>query len=189
MACGEYGENNTKRPHYHAIIFNGSAKLIREAWGTAIMKNNEVIGYDSWGLVDVQMASLATLAYVVKYLDKKRGQRNDQWKRPKEFRLNSGKMGLEYLKKNKQWHKDNPEVMYCQKGNFMIPMPRYYREKIWNEEERGLQLEKMIDNIEEVKQKAIKLIGGIEKYNDNLLRQRHGYNTKFEKKKKKRKDL
>lgn len=43
--CGEYGERNTKRPHYHAILFNVSLadhEAINQAWDLGITSISEL---------------------------------------------------------------------------------------------------------------------------------------------------
>jgi len=58
VACGEYGENYTKRPHFHAIIFNASDKHITESWDKGYVYNVPITSNDA-------------AAYVMKYMDKK----------------------------------------------------------------------------------------------------------------------
>jgi len=54
--CGEYG-GITKRPHYHAIIYNCDINLIDKAWG---------LGSTHFGNV-----SEASVGYTLKYMSKK----------------------------------------------------------------------------------------------------------------------
>ena len=58
-ACGEYG-GETKRPHYHAILFNVDfcdSPIIEKAWGN--------------GFVKVEEVNVATISYVAGYVQKK----------------------------------------------------------------------------------------------------------------------
>ena len=77
-ACGEYGENGTKRPHFHLIVFNGSRSIIEEAW--------------EWGDVHCVQATRETIAYVTKYMDKWRNKKQD-WRKPYEFNVQSSRLG------------------------------------------------------------------------------------------------
>lgn len=124
-AAGEYGETRG-RPHYHAIIFNASRTGILSAW--------------QYGDVHIVPANKNTIAYVMKYLDK---QLNNEktWKAEKEFNTMSEGIGLNYIQKNQGWHRANLEVLYVTNmQGIRIPMPKYYRLKIFNEEERKEQI-------------------------------------------------
>jgi hypothetical protein len=73
--CGEYG-SDTRRPHYHAVIFNADVTLISDAWG---------LGNVHYGSV-----TQASVGYTLKYMCKPRiipiHQRDD---RVPEFSLMS----------------------------------------------------------------------------------------------------
>lgn len=77
--CGEYG-SDTKRPHYHAIIFNAQVSLIQDAWA---------LGSVHYGTV-----TAASVGYCLKYMCKPRiipmHARDD---RQPEFALMSKKSG------------------------------------------------------------------------------------------------
>lgn len=143
-AAGEYGEDKG-RPHYHAIIFNTSERAIRKAWDL--------------GNVHIVKANKYTIAYVMKYLDKQLGK-TPEWKRVPEFNEMSEGIGSSYIKKNKQWHRQNLDVLYVTNHNgIKIPMPKYYRLKIFNEEERIKQIELVTNRLEEIKQDLIEELG------------------------------
>lgn len=129
--CGEYG-SQTERPHYHVLIFNASEKGINYAWKDPI--NNKEIGFIYWGNV-----TEASAKYVVKYMSKihKIPMFKDD-DRLKEFSLMSKGIGKQYIDKMKEWHKkDIVNRAYCNtKGGHKIPMPRYYRDKIYNTEDK-----------------------------------------------------
>jgi hypothetical protein len=68
-ACGEYGTKNS-RPHYHAIVFGvDDEKHYEKAW-TVSARNRE--GKIPIGTIDVKTASQNSMAYVCKYMDKKK---------------------------------------------------------------------------------------------------------------------
>lgn len=124
---GEYG-GKTKRPHYHAIIFNASDELIDSAWD----KGNIVFG-------DVNDNSIG---YTLKYLNKRStiGLFGDDDRHPM-FRCSSQGLGISYLdKRNVDWHLAdfwNRNFLELPSGA-KIPMPRYYYEKIYDGYQRDL---------------------------------------------------
>lgn len=124
-AVGEYG-GKTNRPHYHIILFNAHLELIQESWNR---------GEVHYGLVNE-----ASVGYTLKYVSKPSKipiNKNDD--RQKEFSLMSKGLGSSYLTKAMVlWHKkDMDNRMYCniQDGK-KIAMPRYYKDKIYDEYER-----------------------------------------------------
>lgn len=124
--CGEYG-GKTYRPHYHIILFNAKQETIQNAW--------------KMGQVHYGTVSEASVGYTLKYMEKLSKiplHKNDD--RTKEFSLMSKGLGKSYMsEKAIQWHKNDLENrMYCNiKDNKKITMPRYYKDKIYNSDERG----------------------------------------------------
>lgn len=124
-AVGEYG-GKTMRPHYHIILFNAQVELIQPAWN---------LGHVHYGTV-----SGASVGYTLKYMMKPSKiplHRNDD--RQREFSLMSKGLGAKYLTPQMiKWHKaDLDNRMYCNiEGGKKIAMPRYYKDKIYQEHER-----------------------------------------------------
>jgi hypothetical protein len=114
-AVGEYGSNN-QRPHYHCIMFNASARIVENAW-----KINNV-------------------GYTLKYMTKESKipmHKNDD--RKKEFSIMSKGLGANYLTKQMiKWHKERLEerAYIPMKDGKKIAMPRYYKDKLYNEYEK-----------------------------------------------------
>lgn len=129
-AVGEYG-TRTYRPHYHIILFNANVELIQNAWG---------LGQVNYG--NEEGVSMASCGYTLKYINKKSKiplHRNDD--REKEFPLMSKHLGENYLTPQMiRWHKKQLENgMYCtlkDGSGKKIAMPRYYKDKIYNEHEK-----------------------------------------------------
>lgn len=126
-AVGEYG-SETLRPHYHIIMFNSNYDDIDRAW--------------QLGLIHIGEVNEASIRYTLKYVNKPKKipmfERDD---RQKEFSLMSKRMGKSYLSENMiNWHrKDMLNRMYIPlKGGHKIPMPRYYKDKLYTEYERKL---------------------------------------------------
>lgn len=124
---GEYG-GRTHRPHYHAIIFNAILELIQPAWGLGDIHYGDVSG--------------ASVGYCLKYMSKPHKfpmHANDD--RISEFALMSKGLGKEYLTAEKiAWHQaDAYNRMYCPiEGGKKIGMPRYYKERIYEKNQRKL---------------------------------------------------
>ena len=127
-AVGEYGTNN-RRPHYHAIIFNvPELSYFSEAW--------------ELGAVHIGQVSGDSIAYTMKYIDKlnyKPAHARDD--REPEFPLMSKGLGSSYLSPERiAYHKADLSRMFCTKpGGHTIALPRYYRNKIYDEREQRIQ--------------------------------------------------
>lgn len=125
FCAAEYG-GKTQRPHYHMLLFNADINTIDPAWNL--------------GTIHYGQVSPASAGYTLKYMSK--GQtvpthKNDD--RVPEFRLMSKRLGASYLSDNMvKWHKaDLDNRMYCNlSGGQKISMPRYYKDKLYSEQER-----------------------------------------------------
>ena len=126
------GTKKTERLHIHGIIWCKNKSDIEERW--------------QYGIVDVgKYVNEKTVAYITKYLSK--GDEKHKTYVPKMF-VSQG-IGREYLNrkdmklnKYKENGKTN-EVYRTQKG-VKLALPIYYRNKIYNEEEREkLWIEKL----------------------------------------------
>lgn len=133
-ACGEYGSRGG-RPHYHAIIFNcPDERLFAQAWK---------VGTDPIGSVVVGQVSGDSVAYTMKYIDKPgkvpAHQRDD---RVPEFALMSKGLGASYVNPATiAYHQADLGRLYVSKpGGFKIAMPKYYREKIYDDKQLKAQL-------------------------------------------------
>jgi hypothetical protein len=128
--CGEYGTKKM-RPHYHIILFNANKEMIQKAWS---LDGKHI------GSVHIGQVNAATIGYTLKYMTKKGKipvHYNDD--RQKEFSLMSKRLGDNYITKQMiNWHKKDLEKrMYVNiPGNKKIAMPRYYKDKIYNELEK-----------------------------------------------------
>ena len=125
-AVGEYG-SKTNRPHYHIILFNAELDTIQPSWDKGHVHYGEV--------------NEASIQYTCKYLSKtKRVVNSPTNDRQREFNLMSKGIGKNYLTPQMiQYHKnDLTERMCCTKpGGQKIAMPRYYKDKLYTQEERG----------------------------------------------------
>lgn len=144
---GEYG-GKYKRPHYHLIVFNLDLKLMFSDKDRKIL---EMSNYDGkahvmckqWdkGIATVGTVSGASVGYTLKYMTKARWRpmhKNDD--RLREFSLMSKGLGDNYLTDAiKKWHiKKLSDRMYLQiDDGKKIAMPRYYKQKIYTDEQRA----------------------------------------------------
>lgn len=125
FAVGEYG-GRTKRPHYHLILFNAAIDTIQPAWNLGDVHYGTVGG--------------ASIGYTLKYMSKVSKipmHANDD--RLPEFGLMSKKLGANYLTDAmRAWHLADPDKrMYVNLlDGKKIAMPRYYKEKVYTEEQR-----------------------------------------------------
>lgn len=129
-SVGEYG-TKTKRPHYHSIMFNVPDEVVKRIptiWGR---------GFTSVGTVTND-----SINYTAKYLiDKDDRTSNQPIERP--FSIMSKRLGFNYLNSNGKWHKGEDEppedwVLFVYNNKYKSPLPRYYKEKIFNESEREI---------------------------------------------------
>lgn len=170
--AGEYGTQN-KRPHYHFIAFNCPDKQhFFDAWNK--------------GSVHVGDVSNDSVAYTMKYIDKasfrKMHSRDD---RIPEFSLMSKGLGDNYLTpESVQYHKDDISRLYMTKpGGYRIAMPRYYRNKIFNERERSAQVD-IIQNVfsgseQEKRKQVADLYGDLMTYEEYIDNERFGRHYNF----------
>lgn len=123
--AGEYG-GKFKRPHYHIIVFNASIQALESSW----FKGSYYFG----------IAGEASVGYTLKYLNKvaerKKFSRDD---RVPEFQLVSKGMGAGFLTQEMiNFYKSHLyNRLYCTtREGVHIPMPKYYYNKIFNDEEK-----------------------------------------------------
>ncbi len=140
-ACGEYGTKNS-RPHYHAIVFNVlDTESFYKAWTRSCPIRGGTKAHQM-GKIDIGSVSGASIAYTAKYIDKK--TRIPQYKgddRKPEFSIMSKKLGINYITSQIiKYHKADLRRMYVTHiGGIKTPMPKYYRNLIFNEDERRKQ--------------------------------------------------
>lgn len=125
-ACAEYG-GKTWRPHYHILLFNAFEADVIRSW--------------PFGRVHFGTVTGASVAYSLKYMSK-RGKipAFDGDDRTKEFGVMSKGIGINYLTENmRAWHKqDANNRMYLNSDGKKVGMPRYYKEKLYDEFEREM---------------------------------------------------
>lgn len=136
-ACGEYG-GRFRRPHYHIILFNAADVPIRQAWMDVCDYNTK--DHYTIGTVDIRDLTPARIRYALKYMTKEsKIGKFDRDDRIKEFSLMSKGLGSNYLTDAMiNWHKAdfNERMNIVIEDGHKIAIPRYYKNKIYTEEER-----------------------------------------------------
>lgn len=155
-AVGEYGTKKM-RPHYHVILFNAIPEDIISAWN---LDNQEL------GNVHIGTVSEASIGYTLKYMCKENKiplHKNDD--RQPEWSIMSKGLGAKYLTPQMiRWHKnDLLNRMYVPlKDGKKCSMPRYYREKMYDEDEK----KQVFEHIKEKADSDLQLLH--EKHGENL---------------------
>lgn len=154
-AVGEYGDQ-TERPHYHAIVYGALEEDLREQWKK--------------GQVHVGAVTEASIGYTLKYLDKPvtiPKHRNDD--RVPQFSTMSKGIGKNYVenRENIQWHHQDMLNRYYLEtlDGKKIAIPRYYKERLYSDEERDYlgkliikhHTEEMLKKTPEEMEKLIKI--------------------------------
>ena len=133
-AVGEYG-SKTYRPHFHAIIFNLNPDMVERAWRNP--DNGEPLGQ-----VHIGDVTGASVAYTTKYMSKGKlipVHANDD--RIPEYSLMSKKLGSNYLTPQMvEYHQADLTRNYITlEDGHLIALPRYFRDKIYTEEQKREQ--------------------------------------------------
>lgn len=123
-AVGEYG-TRTLRPHYHLIVFN---------LGIENIENGAIDKSWNMGHTYTVPANPATIHYVTKYHLNKNEHPPDT---EPSFATMSRKpgIGFGYVEKNKDFHNVDKNYL-LHRGGVKSRMPRYYKDKIYDEYEK-----------------------------------------------------
>lgn len=181
-AVGEYG-GRFRRPHYHVLIFNATPAAIDRAWhahdrtahkkvefsrlGKTYKKIVPCGPYSPIGNILHGSVTGASVGYTLKYMMKEGVipmHRNDD--RQREFSLMSKGLGASYITPQMiEWHKSDltNRMHHVIEGGKLIAMPRYYKDKIYTEQERKIiawaAIEQNIKNEIEKTDEEIRLFG------------------------------
>lgn len=137
----EYG-TKTYRPHYHALIFNFSNDIE--------FARKEILSAWKKGQIMLGTVTPASINYCAKYCITKP---LDVQNRDPVFSLMSRNPGIgyNYVQKMSNWHNADTDRFYAVKpGGQKVSLPRYYREKIYDNsvlEERREKFEKEVFEI------------------------------------------
>lgn len=127
--CGEYG-TRTKRPHYHAIMYNVHANILADT--------ERLQGIWSHGHIHLGDVNMATVMYTASYIMKGAWQpEQDDDDRVPEFSMMSKKLGASFMTPQMVRYFQNRFISYATlEGGEKIALPRYFREKIFDKLQR-----------------------------------------------------
>lgn len=178
-ACGEYG-SQTMRPHFHAIVLNcPDSELFAKAWS---LDGVEI------GSVVVGSVSSDSIAYCMKYIDKQSfDRRSVQFARDDrvpEFSLKSQGLGAGYCEDEAilAYHRRDLSRNFVTKlSGYRVAMPRYYRKRIFSEEELEEQRFLIQSDLISKTLEDMRLHDDLQySYAQKLEHERNGRKTKFE---------
>ncbi|AXH73312.1 MAG: replication initiator protein [Microviridae sp.] len=124
-AVGEYG-TQFERPHYHAIVYNLNPFILGKLNIDALWNKGNIHYGD---------ANEKTISYTAKYLI---DAQEEEWQkkfRPKPFAIMSKGLGENYIEARKEWHTKDLKF-YVNKQGDKVRMPRYYKDRIFNDEQK-----------------------------------------------------
>lgn len=144
-AVGEYG-SLTQRPHYHSILFNlprlylDSPEILTNLWQK--------------GFVRIDPCTPGSIAYVAGYCMKKLYSDNqarapDDDRIPEFSNMSKG-MGKSFITSHMvDYLKEHLNPYLIREGGIKMPIPRYYRDKIFTEKEKNIIAAKARSYMEE----------------------------------------
>lgn len=139
FGVGEFG-GRFGRGHYHVIINITDPAYIRSSWKK--------------GIIHIGKISYASVHYCTKYVQKQIKQNKKQ---KREFRLMSKGLGKNYIERYGKHHLDNL-LLHRVVNNKSYSMPRYYKEKIFKNNEKQYSKEYRIEQEKQVQKRLQKLI-------------------------------
>lgn len=157
----ELGQINTERLHLHGLIWtNEDTKIISEVW----KYGNVWIG---------DYVNEITVNYIIKYIHKS----DELHKYYKPIILTSAGIGNKYTErpdsKTNKYKKNKTNDKYTTRNGLKLPLPTYYRNKIYNDDEREeLWLELLDKNVRYVNGIKIDISKNEDDYYRVLERQR-----------------
>lgn len=146
-AVGEYGTEG-QRPHYHILLFLGAmtqktiSDMVEKAWslrGISIGRNQ------------VEPAGLGSFQYVSGYIQKSENHYDklmyEELGIDRAFSIMSKGLGENYIEAKRSWHHDDIARGYAVIENgIKVPLPRYYRDRLYSKEQRQEQTNVLIQN-------------------------------------------
>lgn len=139
----ELGHQNTEHVHLHGIIWSDDIKETLSHWKYGYVWD----GYNKNGK-RINYVTLKTINYIVKYITKV----DAKHKFYKSVILCSAKIGANYNternRKNHKYIKGGTNNLYRNAAGYKIALPLYYRNKMYNEEEREKLWIEMLDKQE-----------------------------------------
>lgn len=173
-AVGEYGTKRN-RPHYHAIMFNLLPQMlenIADVWPYGIVHRGDV--------------NADTIGYTAKYVIDRKKDENYNDPRPRPFALISKGIGENYIAKRGKWNRDGKRLYVTEANGIKVRLPRYYKDKIFNQEERNELGKLAAEEQENLQYKKVEQLArenaswekGVEMYNARIKQAHDSIKTK-----------
>lgn len=127
----EKGHTNTRRIHIHGLFYaeNGQTK-----WQlTKLLYENWIDGYKYYG----RYVNEKTINYVSKYMTKK-DEDNPEYIGIVLCSKGLGAGYKERMQYKHKWNKENTNIIYKTKAGNELPLPRYYKTQLFDDNERQL---------------------------------------------------
>jgi hypothetical protein len=140
-AVGEYG-TKTKRPHYHAIVF--------DTLGT--LSDSDVVKFWTHGFIKIGSVNSKSINYVTKYCITKQGEFANL-KRPFSIMSLKPAIGSNYLENASEWH-ENTKNRYALHQGTKINLPRYFKDKLFTGDEKLTYNEDHLKHIDDILKKS-----------------------------------
>lgn len=160
FAVGEYGEK-TKRPHYHAIVYNADNQTLADKWS----EQGEPKGF-----VTTDTVTQASIHYVTGYIvnGQEHGYGYIKKKAKKPWAIMSKKLGINYAQRTGLYHKNSMVTEVQFPSGHKTALPRYFREKIFNSDDITKLSER---NLEEATEKIKNMTS--DDYDKHLVKNRN----------------
>lgn len=127
----EKGHTNTRRIHIHGLFYAEDGMSVYRL--NELLKNNWIAGYSYNG----RYVNEKTINYIAKYLTKDDLDNKDFTGKV----LVSPGLGRKYIERGKkinEFRKEETKEEYRFRNGMLAPLPKYYKNKIYTEEEREL---------------------------------------------------
>lgn len=170
-AVGEYG-SKTDRPHYHAILFNADYDMCVNAWRSderiLVWRNKKGVLTPGYKKVSRSLGNAffgdvtdQSIGYVTGYIQKSFYKTWEDSRQP-PFACMSKYLGINYLSPSVyRWHKEDlTNRMYVNYDGKKLAMPRYFKNLIYDDQERelvGFHASKRAEELETKRWDALKL--------------------------------
>lgn len=140
FACGEYGKKRTRRPHYHAVIFNWMPEdmiYFKTEDGIPLYRSAFLEKVWPFGFSSVGYVTQKSALYCAKYMQKLNVSPNENCEQP--FLLMSNRPGIGYYSINEKCLLTDSVYQ----NGVRVNVPRYYLKVL--EREKGIDLKSFID--------------------------------------------
>lgn len=167
FALGDYGDT-FDRPHYHVLFFSKGyfpAEYIHSLWVSGDQTRRR-------GFVDVRPVTMGRIAYVVRYgfLAKLDFDKSSGRQRPFFLMSRRPALGASYLTRAARlWHVRN-DFWYFPDGKWKKPLPRYFKDKLFNRIVRDKHNLLYFDKAEALKEAQLVALS---KFNSNPVEKWH----------------